>query len=307
MSRRLAIAGLMTASAFPSSPSSRTPPFPSPPRRSRPRRRPIRRSDRTRRSVSSARSRAARRRTHRPRCVRAKPARPAGMGQQQSQADRQYVQQMLALGTVSLQQSNFAHSKAQNPRVKQFAEFEIGEQNLLTDIMHSFADPNATASTTKGAQQSAATAPELPQKDAQTMERLSKAQPGAAFDKDYVTLQIQGHQELLKLQESYLPQGRQSRDDEHRQARPRADQGASGDAAGHSGGAWQIGSAAPLLTVRGRNTRPRQDVASRNCGSHEVRPNHEEEEPMARDKRGQPTGAGCGRGDERAGAGRDRR
>ncbi|HEV2565135.1 MAG TPA: DUF4142 domain-containing protein [Microvirga sp.] len=137
---------------------------------------------------------------------------PAAMGQQQSQADRQYVQQLLALSTVSLQQSNFALSKAQNPRVKQFAEFEIGEQNLLTDIMHSFADPNATASTTQGAQQSAATAPELPQKDSQAMERLSKAQPGAAFDRDYVALQIQGHQELLKLQEDYLKQGSGNRE-----------------------------------------------------------------------------------------------
>ena len=137
---------------------------------------------------------------------------PAAMGQQQSQADRQYVQQLLALSTVSLQQSNFAHGKAQNPRVKQFADFEIAEQNLLTDIMHSFADPNATASTTQGAQQSAATAPELPQKDSQAMERLSKAQPGAAFDKDYVALQIQGRQELLQLQEAYLKQGSGNRE-----------------------------------------------------------------------------------------------
>jgi putative membrane protein len=137
---------------------------------------------------------------------------PAAMGQQQSQADRQYIQQALALSTVSLQQSNFALAKAQNPRVKQFAEFEIGEQNLLTEIMHSFADPNATASTTRGAQQAASTAPELPQKDSEAMERLSKAQPGAAFDRDYVTLQIQGHQELLKLQDSYLQQGSGNRE-----------------------------------------------------------------------------------------------
>ena len=137
---------------------------------------------------------------------------PAAMGQEQSQADRQYVQQALALGTVSLQQSNFALTKAQNPRVKQFAEFEVGEQNLLADIMHSFADPNATASTTRGAQAAASSAPELPAKDAQAMERLSKASGGAAFDKDYVTLQIQGHQELLKLQDDYLKQGSGNRE-----------------------------------------------------------------------------------------------
>ncbi|PVE26082.1 hypothetical protein DC522_02320 [Microvirga sp. KLBC 81] len=129
---------------------------------------------------------------------------PAAQGQQQSQADRQYIQQALALSTVSLQQSNFALSKAQNPRVKQFAEFEIGEQNNLTDILHTFADPAATASTTSGAQASASTAPELPQEDSAAMERLSKAQPGAAFDRDYVTLQIQGHQKLLRLQEDQL-------------------------------------------------------------------------------------------------------
>ena len=137
---------------------------------------------------------------------------PPAMGQQQSQADRQYIQQALALSTVSLQQSNFALSKAQNPRVKQFAEFEIGEQNLLTEIMHSFADPNATASTTQGAKAAASTAPELPAKDAQSMERLSKAQAGPGFDRDYVALQIQGHQELLKLQETYLQQSSGNRE-----------------------------------------------------------------------------------------------
>ncbi|WP_457089257.1 DUF4142 domain-containing protein [Microvirga sp. P5_D2] len=129
---------------------------------------------------------------------------PAAQGQQQSQADRQYIQQTLAMGTVSLQQSNFAHSKAQNPRVKQFSEFEIGEQNNIADVLHSFADPAATASTTAGAQAAASTAPELPQSESAAMERLSKAQAGAGFDKDYVTLQIKGHEELLKIQESYI-------------------------------------------------------------------------------------------------------
>lgn len=129
---------------------------------------------------------------------------PAAQGQQASQADRQYVQQVLAAGTVSLQQANFAISRAQNPRVKQFAEFEIGEQNTLQDVLHSFADPAATASTTKGAQQAAATAPELPLQDAAAMEKLSKAQAGPAFDRDFVAMQIDGHQKLLSIQEQYL-------------------------------------------------------------------------------------------------------
>lgn len=133
-------------------------------------------------------------------------AAPAGMDQQSLQAQQSYIQQMLALGTVSLQQSNFAHGKARNPQVKRFADLEIAEQNLLTEIMHSFAEPSATASTSEGTRQAASTAPELPQKDAQAMERLSRAEMGAAFDRDYVALQIQGHQEMLNLQEAYLRQ-----------------------------------------------------------------------------------------------------
>ena len=45
---------------------------------------------------------------------------------------------MLALGTVSLQQSNFAHGKAQHPRVKQFAEFEIGDANRSARVERPF-------------------------------------------------------------------------------------------------------------------------------------------------------------------------
>ncbi|WP_194164568.1 DUF4142 domain-containing protein [Microvirga thermotolerans] len=129
---------------------------------------------------------------------------PAQMGQQQSQADREYIQQTLATGTVSLQASNFALSKAQNPRVKQFAHFEVAEQNTLSEVLRSMAEPAATSSTTAGAQQAASTAPELPQADAAAMERRSKAQGGAAFDKDYVAMQLKGHQDLLAVQERYL-------------------------------------------------------------------------------------------------------
>jgi Predicted outer membrane protein len=141
---------------------------------------------------------------------------PAGataqMSQPQSQADRQYVEQTLAAGTVSLQASNFAATKAQNPRVKQFAGFEIAEQNTLSEVMHSLAEPTATSSTTTGAQQAASTAPELPQADAAAMERMSKAQGGPDFDKDYVAMQLKGHQDLFAMQERYLQGNPQNRE-----------------------------------------------------------------------------------------------
>ena len=36
------------------------------------------------------------------------------------------------------------------------------------------------------------------------MERLSRAQAGPAFDRDYIAGQVQAHQELLAIQERYV-------------------------------------------------------------------------------------------------------
>lgn len=134
----------------------------------------------------------------------------ATAGQQTTEADRQHINDTLAAGTVALQTSNFALSKAQNPRLKRFAEFEIGEQNTLADVLHSLSEPTSTAST--GAAQAASTAPVLSQQASAMMEKMSRAQPGPSFDQDYVAGQIQGHQELLAIQEHYLKSGSSNRE-----------------------------------------------------------------------------------------------
>ncbi|MBZ6077690.1 DUF4142 domain-containing protein [Microvirga puerhi] len=137
---------------------------------------------------------------------------PSQMGEQQSQADAQYIQQTLAAGTVALQTSIFALSKAHDPHVKQFATFEVVEQNTLSDVLHSMAEPTTTASTTPGEQQAASTAPNLSQADANAMERMSKAQAGPAFDRDYIALQLKGHQDLLSIHDRYLQGGSGNRE-----------------------------------------------------------------------------------------------
>jgi putative membrane protein len=131
-------------------------------------------------------------------------------GQQQSEADARYIQETLAAGTVTLQASVFARDKAQLPRVRQFARFEEEEQNTLADVLHSLAGPSATAST--GRTQAATTAPELPAQASSLMERFSHAQAGPDFDRAYVTAQLQGHQDLLRIQERYLEGSRQDPD-----------------------------------------------------------------------------------------------
>lgn len=136
--------------------------------------------------------------------------------QQRNPAEIQYIQQTMAAGTVTFQASTFARAKAQNPRLKQFAAFEEAEQNTMFEILHGMADPATTSGTnTQAAQatsaaqpntaaQAAATAPVISGQGSEMMERMSKAQPGPEFDRDYLNLQIQGHRELLGIQERYL-------------------------------------------------------------------------------------------------------
>jgi putative membrane protein len=126
------------------------------------------------------------------------------VSQEQAQAGARYVRDTLAAGTVSLQQTTFARTKAQHPRVKQFVAFEEDEQNQLTEVLHSLSDPRATASTSNATAGAASTAPVLSNQAAQIMERFSRAKPGQAFDRDYVAAQIQGHTELLAVQDRYL-------------------------------------------------------------------------------------------------------
>jgi predicted outer membrane protein len=131
---------------------------------------------------------------------------------EQAQAGAQYVRDTLAAGTVSLQQSTFARTKAQHPRVKRFAEFEEAEQTVLAEVLHTLSDPGATASVSGAAAGAASTAPVLSPEAAQVMERFSRAQPGAAFDRDYVAAQIEGHRRLLAIQERYLGGGARNRE-----------------------------------------------------------------------------------------------
>jgi putative membrane protein len=122
-------------------------------------------------------------------------------------AEVQHVQETLAAGTVALQTSNIALQKAQNPKVKQFAGFEREEQTTIAEILRSMQEPAATA--TGGA----ATAPVIPADKADMMQQLQQAKAGPDFDRLYIRGQLQGHQDLLRIQERYL-QGN-SRNREH--------------------------------------------------------------------------------------------
>jgi len=171
------------------------------------------------------------------------------MGGQMSQADMQHAQQTMQLGMVALETSRIAQQKAQNPDLKKFAEFEVQEQTTLSEILRSMMDPSATAATAapaagQAAGQAGATAGaaggtaasgmatggaasgtaapaagamtagamQMPAEGRDMVQKLQSAQAGAEFDRQYLQGQIQGHRDLLQVQERYLSSNPQNRE-----------------------------------------------------------------------------------------------
>ncbi len=119
------------------------------------------------------------------------------------QAEQQWLQQTMMVGSVALQTSEIALQKAQDEDVKQFAKFEADEQKGLAEVLRSMLEPAGTASP----QGAAGAAPQPDQKHATMIQTLQQEQAGDAFDKDYVKGQLEGHRELLQIQERFI-QGR---------------------------------------------------------------------------------------------------
>jgi putative membrane protein len=144
-------------------------------------------------------------------------------GGQMSQADMQHMQQTMQLGMVALETSRIAMQKVQNPELKQFAQFEVQEQTTLSEVLRSMMEPAATAATgatsgqasQSGQAASSSTSSSAMQMDPQGREmvqKLQSAQAGAEFDRQYLQGQIQGHQNLLQVQERYLQSNPQNRE-----------------------------------------------------------------------------------------------
>ncbi len=132
------------------------------------------------------------------------------MSGQMDQADMHHMQQTMQLGMVALETSRVALNKAQNADLKQFANFEVQEQTTLAEVLRSMMDPSATAATgqtggMQGDMQMDASARDM-------LETLQAKQAGADFDKAYLDGQLQGHRNLLQVQEQYLQSNPQSRE-----------------------------------------------------------------------------------------------
>jgi putative membrane protein len=138
-------------------------------------------------------------------------------GGQMSQADMQHMQQTLQLGMVALESSRIAMNKVRSEDLKRFANFEVQEQTTLSEVLHSMMEPAATAATGSTGSQSNPSSMNMPpmQMDASArdmMQKMQNQQAGVEFDKIYLQAQLQGHRDLLQVQERYLQSNPQNRE-----------------------------------------------------------------------------------------------
>jgi putative membrane protein len=138
-------------------------------------------------------------------------------GGQMSQADMQHMQQTLQLGLVALESSRIAMNKVRSEDLKRFANFEVQEQTTLSEVLHSMMEPAATAATGSTGSQSNPSSMNMPpmQMDASArdmMQKMQNQQAGVEFDKIYLQAQLQGHRDLLQVQERYLQSNPQNRE-----------------------------------------------------------------------------------------------
>ena len=101
----------------------------------------------------------------------------------------QYRTMTLMVGSLALQSSQLATQRATMAKVKEFAGFETAEQLTIAQVLTDAPAPSvAPLDSTHAAQ----------------LQALRSLPDGHAFDVQYVTLQVQGHQELLGIQNGFL-------------------------------------------------------------------------------------------------------
>jgi putative membrane protein len=105
----------------------------------------------------------------------------------QSKPDTDFRARIAALGTASLQTSKLALSKATNPQVKLFAQFEAAEQEAMGKILKDMG-----------------TAVPSPNPDGKELLANLQKMSGSAFDKEFMQGQVQTHQKLHQAVSAYM-------------------------------------------------------------------------------------------------------
>ncbi len=134
-------------------------------------------------------------------------------GGQMTQAEQQWLTNTMMTGMVALETSRIALQKAQDEDMKQFAKFEVDEQQGLSEVLQSMMGTDGASGTAGTASGSgSAGMPQMDAKHREMVQKLQQTSAGAAFDKEYRQGQIQGHRELLQIQENFIKSGSRNRE-----------------------------------------------------------------------------------------------
>ena len=122
------------------------------------------------------------------------------------EAEAEHTEQTGMVGSLSLLQSRLAISMASDEKVKQFADWEIAEQETVGDILKSM---KMGMNEAQGALQPPTDeeAKSMAGAEAETKLAELEALSGAEFDRAYVSASLEGHRKLLAIQEDYLTAG----------------------------------------------------------------------------------------------------
>jgi len=129
----------------------------------------------------------------------------AQTGATASDAEKKHADATKRVGSLSLASSRVAVEKASDPLVKEFAKWEVAEQETMADILKSMELDGKAEGALKPPSQDEVEAM-LDSEGKASLEKL-KAVNGAEFDRAFVMAQLDGHQKLLTIQEDYLKVG----------------------------------------------------------------------------------------------------
>src|SRR5579871_4451624 len=112
------------------------------------------------------------------------PARTSA-GANASGPEAQHIQQTMMVGSLSLALSRIAEQKASFPKLKQFARFEVAEQETVADVLRSLENPGQVSGTVKPPSE-AEVEQHLDQNGRAMVQKMRSAPSGAAFDREYL-------------------------------------------------------------------------------------------------------------------------
>jgi predicted outer membrane protein len=121
-----------------------------------------------------------------------------------SDAMATHAKRTMTVGALSLALSRIAEPRVKEAALKQFVGFEIAEQETIADILKAMATPEAKPSGMVPAPSESAVMDSLDAKGKEQVAKLRDMKAGMEFDRAYVRAQIEGHHELLEIQETYL-------------------------------------------------------------------------------------------------------